>query len=391
MGERDNAEPSDPNAALDLARRLLADHPHDAIAAIDQALQSADAANSFRLLTAKGRALHDMDAPDRATDAFAAALAIYPDDVPALEQIILILKAAKRFAEANVYQARMHALQVRRLPARLADGLADIWQRIGNIELDTAAVEWAWEFADKTTWERSAWEAAAAWGKEARLLLRNWWETAPTQHLNQLAELVLQPDLRELRAALIERNACVLVGAHVGPTAVPVHLFHRANWPFRTLGTANRDRADDETMMPIFANSIATMRTIVKELKSGTTIGLLADAAIARDRLAVPFLGRTVELPLQIPKLIQRYDTASFWCCPLWRDGKVIIVLERLPEPLPGEPRQEWCERWFAAYLAKLEPVMRGRPENLGLFSGIWSNVNAAVLLRRQQAAKDRR
>jgi len=38
-------------------------------------------------------------------------------------------------------------------------------------------------------------------------------------------------------------------------------------------------------------------------------------------------------------------------------------------------------------YLENLEAVMRGRPEDLGLFPGIWSNVNPAVLHERQQQA----
>jgi len=63
------------------------------------------------------------------------------------------------------------------------------------------------------------------------------------------------------------------------------------------------------------------------------------------------------------------------------------IELTRLPDSLAGERRDVWCRRWFAAYLEKLEVVMRGRPENLGLFSGIWSNVNPAVLQARQQQA----
>ena len=58
-----------------------------------------------------------------------------------------------------------------------------------------------------------------------------------------------------------------------------------------------------------------------------------------------------------------------------------------MPEPFADEPRDAWGKRWFAAYLEKLEAVMRGRPENLGLFSGIWSNVNPAVLRARQQQA----
>jgi hypothetical protein len=388
------AKPGDPSHWHDLVRGLLEDdRPDEALGVIDTALREGGLSDAivFALLMDKGRAYRALQDLGGASDAFAAALAIRPEDEAALEQISLTLMTSKRFAEATTYHARLHALQARQLPQRLTDGLAEIRRRTEAIALDAPAVAWAWEVADQAAWDRDAWQAAAAWGQEARVLLRRWWQTASPQQVGQLAELVVPPDLSAFRAAALEHSACILVGAHVGPTAVPVHLFQRANWPFRTLGTADRDRVYGETMMPVFTNSITTMRTIVTELKSGTTIGFMADAPTARDRLVVEFLGRTVELPLQIPKLIQRYATASFWCCPLWRQGRVIIEVARLPDPLPDEPRQAWCERWFAAYLARLEPVMRGHPENLGLFSGIWSNVNAAALRRRRQGDSVRR
>jgi hypothetical protein len=37
------------------------------------------------------------------------------------------------------------------------------------------------------------------------------------------------------------------------------------------------------------------------------------------------------------------------------------------------------------AFLDKLERVMCGRPENLGLYSGIWFNVGAVAALERQK------
>ena len=390
----DASESSDPRALHALAKALLADdHPRQALGLIDKALRQATAGTIvFPLLMDKGRAHSELDELRSAIDAFAAAVAIHPEDEAALDQICSALMIAKRFDEAGAYQVRLQAVMARSLPHRLADGLSDIWQRTATIALEPGAVRWAWELADKSAWERTAWLASAAWGNEARRLLRRWWEAAPPTKLGELNDLIETPDLNELRAATVERSGCIMVGAHVGPTAVAVDMFRRGNWPFRTLGTADRDRAVGETMLPLIANSVVTMRAIVNQIKSGTTIGLLADTPLARDRLALEFLGRTVELPLQIPKLIQRFKIVSFWCCPLWHRGRIVLELKQLPEPLADEPFDVWCERWFAAYLAQLEAVMRGHPENLGLFSGIWGNVNPAVLRRRRkQAARIRR
>src|SRR5262245_46735455 len=104
------------------------------------------------------------------------------------------------------------------LPGRLADGLDALWQRTHDIGLDEAAVEWAWELADQSAWDWTEWRNAAAWGKGARLLLRQWWQTAPARELMQIEALVDKPDLRDVRAATVDSGTCVLVGAHVGPT-----------------------------------------------------------------------------------------------------------------------------------------------------------------------------
>jgi hypothetical protein len=48
--------------------------------------------------------------------------------------------------------------------------------------------------------------------------------------------------------------------------------------------------------------------------------------------------------------------------------------MERMPDPEPGEPSEQWCRRWCEAYLAKMDVTMRGTPQNLNLGPGIWLN-----------------
>jgi hypothetical protein len=277
------------------------------------------------------------------------------------------------------------------LPERLADGLDALWQRTRDIVLDEAAVEWAWELADQSAWDWPEWRSAAAWGKGARMLLRHWWQTAPSRELSQIEALVDKPDLRDVLAATVESGTCVLAGAHVGPTGGAVDLFQRGNRSFHTLGNADRARAGDATLIPIMSNPVATLRTLVSRVRGAGMIGLMADAAISQNTVEIDFLDRRVTLPLQAPRLVQQYRLPSFWCCPLWRRGRIMIELERLPDPSKHEPRDAWCRRWFAAYLSRLEKVMRGPPENLGLFSGIWGNVNATVLQQREKTTEARR
>lgn len=221
--------------------------------------------------------------------------------------------------------------------------------------------------------------------------MRDWWQTVPHKS-NQINELLVKPDLRRLSAARMQHDSCILVGAHVGPTVAGLGIFQMENRPFKTFGSADRDRADGATLIPLTSKSIASMRALVNNVTGGTTIGLLGDEPLARDSFLVDFLGREIELPPYVPRLIQTYKLPSFWCCPLWRSGRIVVKLERLPDPNDGEARSQWSQRWFGAYLNKLERVMRGRPENLGLSSGVWANVNSAVIRdRRRQVAQTNR
>jgi len=165
----------------------------------------------------------------------------------------------------------------------------------------------------------------------------------------------------------------------------------QAKLPYRVFGTADRGQLDSKLLIPSVSNYIATTRALVNEVRRGTVIGLMADEPLARETFSVAFLGRQIHLPAIVPRLIQAYDLPSFWCCPLWRGERVILELERLPDPSAAEPRTAWSQRWYGAYLDKLERVMRGRPENLGLYSGIWANVNQAVMQERdRRVAKGR-
>jgi hypothetical protein len=243
---------------------------------------------------------------------------------------------------------------------------------------------WAWEIADKSIWEETSWRRAAIWGKGARLLIRRWWEAAPPAKVRQIDDILDHRAFGEFRSALLEMGRCFLATAHVGPTQAVFYALQRGNQPARFLGTAIRDRAYGETIIPILPGPIVTMRNVINELHLGSTIGMLCDAYSERDNLAVEFLGRSISISTYTPKLTLRTGGTSLWFRPLWRNGQITVEFAPLPNPIEKEPLGDWTRRWIDAYLAKLEAAMRGSPENLGLFSGIWSNVNRTVLRQRQ-------
>jgi len=337
-------DPLDFEMHVNWARCLLAaERPREAIAAVAEALgqpATVPAPIACQLLVHKGEAHRRLGDEEAAVDALVKALSLHPDDETALHQLSYL-----RPSLAKPYRARILETQAKQLPERLTDGLQALWQRARDHPLQSLELEWAWELADKSAWSRSEWQIAATWGKEASLFLRRWWESAP-EKIDQIDALLDAADLSEVIAAMAAGRACLLVGAHVGPMAPGVSVL-RAKLPFRTYGSANRDATDAEHPIPIVANRFATMRSLVDNIRNGCAIGLMGDVPRAQDSLSVEFLGRRVLLPALVPRLIQAHDLPAFWCCPLWRNGRAFLELERLPEPLRGEPRAEWSRRWF--------------------------------------------
>lgn len=205
MAERACAEdPTDFDMRESWASCLIAaERQHDAMTVIEDGLKLFDTAPAlFQLLMLKASAHEQLDDVDRAIDAVASAVELLPDNEAALEKLChLMANKSRRRSDAQKFLVRLRESEARQLPERLSDGLGQIWERTREIQLDEEAVEWAWELADKSVWDRGRWQAAAAWGKEASLLLRRWRETVPVSQVNQIDELVDKPDLSKLLAA----------------------------------------------------------------------------------------------------------------------------------------------------------------------------------------------
>jgi lauroyl/myristoyl acyltransferase len=117
------------------------------------------------------------------------------------------------------------------------------------------------------------------------------------------------------------------------------------------------------------------LRQAITEMSKGTLIGLAPETPDAKEALTFEFLGRKIALSALAPRLVWNQGAACIWWHALWRDGRIVIEAERLPDPERDEPELEWCRRWAAAYLERVACVMRGSPENLVL-RGIWSNAD---------------
>ncbi len=330
-------------------------------------------AEDWRRLARLRRTLDDADAEIGAL-LKAAALDAWDED--SLKRAFQLLQTLGRTEQARAVGRRLKQLQARRLRERLGEELDALKGRNAPPPVAPQVLDWAWSLADQAAWDPEAWRAAAGWGHQARELMRNWWLLGGEQ-TREIMAYIDPPDLTALREALAGGTGCVLAGGHFGPTGAAVQFFQACGLPFRTLGAAGRDQWDPEgdgTLIPIREDPLPALREAMRSVKAGTMIGLMADAPSIRDALEVQVNGRTVALSGFTPKLVWKLKVPSFWCAPLWRDDRIVIELDPLPSPEPGETFEPWARRWRLAYLVRLEAVMRGDPRNLGLGAGVWRN-----------------
>ena len=126
---------------------LAAGRPSEALTVIEDALQLFTADQDvFRLQTRKAEAHYQLGDVDGTIDAMERAAAILPNNELALEKLnYLLLTARSRSERAKPYHARLQKIWAESLPDRLSDGLAELWDRAGDLPLPEPAAKWAWK------------------------------------------------------------------------------------------------------------------------------------------------------------------------------------------------------------------------------------------------------
>lgn len=330
-----------------------------------------------RLLKVKARALQSLKDADGAIAALECLLALESDDQDALRDLYVLHQKAGHTDKMRAYGRQLSGAGAKRMPETLAAGLAGIQSgetRRPLSDLDQKKLDWAWEIADKTRWSKHAWLERVRWGQAADRLLRGWWLNLP-ERASEIDTLIDRPVHSALDDIPVGAR-CLCAGTHMGPLAAAVRHLQTCGRPFRGFGFAGADPVvGDAPPMRIASRGGAGIRELLDEIGKGTLIGFAAETPEREKNLSFDFHGRKVLLPTFVPRLIHRQKTASLWWHALWRDGRIVIELERLPDPTSGEDIDTFCQRWATAYLAHIETVVQGAPENLGLGPGIWTNV----------------
>jgi tetratricopeptide (TPR) repeat protein len=374
-------------------RLLAANRAADTLAILDaNEIARDEMAKPQALGFAKARAgaLRVLGKRDEAIEEYKAALALDGEDEDSLRDLYVLNQQLGRHDDMRAYGKRLSSAGAKAMPKTLAEGLAAAGSRRMDAKITPAKIDWAWELADKTKWQREDWLRAVDWGRQADQLLRGWWLNMPDR-ADELDALIERPGAGGAIETLPKDQRLLIVTTHIGPLAGAVRYMQTMGRPFRGFGFGGPDPVSgDGPPMRIAANSAnpaASLRALVDEIQKATAIGFAQDSPDGDANLRLDFLGRPIVMSTLVPRLAQKHETATVWCQARWQDKRMIVETERLPDPAPGEATDAWCRRWCEAYLAKIAPMMRGTPENLTLGHGIWANVDENSGARRRAMA----
>jgi lauroyl/myristoyl acyltransferase len=356
------------------------DRFEEALAVLDQArgLVSDDATRFWHEL-ATAKALDALGREQEAITLYNRAALAKPDDWSILQRLTIHDREQGLWPQCRPRLRELQKLRAPLLPPSLAEELRAIQQQPRKSRSVTPAVTWAWEHADQQRWVKEDWLTAVEHGTRMHALLREWWRWAP-ERADEIMALVEPPDLAPIREALAQGCGCILACAHVGEQAAGVEFLQRSGLPFTSIGFAGSERAHEverERRIILTTNRFANARALVDRLKAGDAIAWSVDSPVG-ETVTLEFLGRPLKVLAAAPRYAARYAGSSFWCQSLWRGDRIVIDIERLPDPAAGESDDDWTRRWYSAYLAKLEGVIRGDPRNLVCQNGMWFDFSSA-------------
>lgn len=331
----------------------------------------------------KAKALRALNDDAGAAAVLEQAVARYPDDEGLLYDLYVLNQRLGRTDAMRNFGKRLSNAGAKTLPPDLKSGLAGLSKSRAPRSLLADKLKWAWEIAGRPESEYVAWKTSVQWGADADALLRAWWLNAP-ERASQIDDLLEWPANNALDT--IDKKArCIAVTTHLGPMAGQVRYLQTCGRPFRGFGVAGPDPAiGDAPPMRIAARGgdAGALRQLIHEIERGTLMGFAPDVPTRNADTRLELLGRTIAMSSFVPRIIYKYRPACVMVQALWRNGRIALEVERLPEPEDGETIEAWCTRWCEAYLARVARVMTGAPENLNLGTGIWQNVSSEFARR---------
>lgn len=188
----------------------------------------------------------------------------------------------------------------------------------------------------------------------------------------------------EVDTALAGGRPVILVGLHFGAIELPVvyvshRVGHSVTAPMELLADAALRRWFVETRSRVGVKVVPIVdarRRLLRALRSGESVGLVADRDLTHSGLPVPFFGHAAPIPAG-PALLAIEAGVDVYVCGVRRTpdrryrGRVI----RVPAPVVGS-RRERVVALTTAIAAAMESILGDAPEQWwGAFHPIWPDL----------------
>ena len=187
-------------------------------------------------------------------------------------------------------------------------------------------------------------------------------------------------------AALAGERASIFISGHLGPIELPgLYLAHhsgrRITAPMETVGDPALQRWFERTRSTFGVRIVGlreARRALMAELKSGESVGLVADRDITGGGIEVPFFGSPAPLPVG-PAFLASETGAPVYLAGVWRVGKRGYRGRLDPVPVAEEgTRRDRIAATIAAEAAALERLIARAPEQwMAVFFPIWPALEA--------------
>lgn len=324
------------------------------------------------------RALKQAGRYDDAAREFRRLLAMQPSSPRWQRYAAGALSQAGRRQEAAELFDSFVAQRRASLPPRFGDGLRALWDRVDQVSIPAARLHWACSLSDTGANDRADWERRAKWGHLADHYLLDWLECRDDRVADAMKALSNLDPAEQALTSMDSRAGMILASAHIGPMyAGPLALELmgiRSRWLASTPSVARTAYAGS-LISTSDQDDMEVARKFTQALRQGNAVVIAVDGAINLAAPRIPFAGQEMTYSSFAARTAHKLGIPSAFVAPRWEGERIGFVVERLPEPNPGEDVEAYSERWRVAFLASLRRYLGGEPENLRLSGGLWRHI----------------
>ncbi|WP_410677107.1 Vi polysaccharide transport protein VexE [Citrobacter braakii] len=290
-----------------------------------------------------------------------------------------LLQAGKTSEAESIFE---HYIQARasHLPQSFEEGLLALDGQISAVNLPPERLDWAWEVAGRQSGiERDEWERRAKWGYLADNYLLDWLECRGEQADEPMYRLADISHVEQFFQRLqLDKRGCIVVSAHMGAMyAGPMILSlleMNSKWVASTPGVLKGGYG--ERLISVSDKSEAdVVRACIQTLHSGQSLVVAIDGALNLSAPTIDFFGQQITYSTFCSRLAWKMHLPTVFGVPVWRDGRIHFVLEKMVDPQRFESQSSFIERWKDNYLKCVTQILNSGPENLRLSGGIWRNI----------------